>query len=239
VPRHRGCTIRDQTTNHEPGSPARRRLLTWGPFIGVPALTGAGLLVLATQTHETVQQAVRDEGIVQQLSAWLMLLAVVPILWRFRLGWSLVRFETAVIIVAIALREWDWHRRFTAESVTSINYFQEPDDPLRVRILAAVILSGLVAAGVHCVVSWWPRFVGDLKALRPWAVSAVLWAGTMIAAASLDKLVSSRSYGNTIEEVMELSAGALLIYVAWLMPPEPQAASAAAPGEPAPGPPGS
>ncbi|MHC4776750.1 MAG: hypothetical protein ACYTBR_16000, partial [Planctomycetota bacterium] len=231
--------IRHQTTNHEPERPVCRGLLTWGPFMGVPVLTGAVLLVLATQPHATVQQAVRDEGIVQQVSAWLMLLAVVPVLWRFRFGWSLVRFETAIIIVAVALREWDWHRRFTAESVTSINYFQEPVDPLSVRILAAVILSGLIAAGVHCVVSWWPRFVSDLKALRPWAVNAVLWAGTMIAAASLDKLVSSRSYGNTIEEAMELSAGALLIYVAGLMPSEPQTASPAAPGEPAPGPPGS
>ncbi len=144
-----------------------------------------------------------------------------------------------MVIVAIALREWDWHRRFTAESVTSINYYQAPDDPLAVRILAGLIVAGLVVAGVHCVVSWWDRFVSDLKALRPWAVNALLWAGTMIAAALLDKLTSSRSYGNTIEEVMELSAGALLIYVAWLMPSEPQAAPAAVPGEPAPGPPGS
>ena len=239
------CTIRDQTYNldlYAPGAlgaGVRRWLLTWGPFVGVPLLAAAVLLVLATQPHETVQQAVRDDGIVQQVSAWLMLLAVVPVLYRFRFGWSLVRFETALLILAVALREWDWHRRFTAESVTSINYFQEPDDPLSVRILAAVILVALVAAGVHCVASWWPRFVTDLGVLRPWAVNAVLWAGTMIAAASLDKLVSSRSYGNTIEEVMELSAGALLIYVAWLMPSEPQAGSPAAPGEPAPGPPGS
>jgi hypothetical protein len=227
--------------NREPLSLNRRRLLTWGPFFGVPLLTVAVLLVLATQPHETVQQAVRDEGLVQQVSAWLMLLAVLPVLYRFRFGWSLVRFETALVIVAIALREWDWHRRFTAESVTSINYFREPDDPLAVRILAAAIVAALVAAGVHCVVSWWPRFERDLKTLSPWAVNAVLWAGTMIAAALLDKLVSSRSYGNTIEEAMELSAGALLIYVVWLMPSEPlpPAGSAADPGGPAPGPPGS
>jgi hypothetical protein len=227
--------------NQEPETPVRRRLLTWGPFVGVPLLTVAGLLVLATQPHETVQQAVRDEGIVQQVSAWLMLLAVVPVLARFRFGWSLVRFETALMIAAVALREWDWHRRFTAESVTSINYFQEPDDPLSVRILAAAIVVALVAAGVHCVLSWWPRFVRDLKTLSPWAVSAVLWAATMIAAALLDKLTRSRSYGNTIEEVMELSAGALLIYTAWLMPLEPShpADLPADPGASAPGPPGS
>jgi hypothetical protein len=216
-------------------------VLTWGPFVGVPLLTVAGLLVLSFWPHETVQQAVRDEGIVQQISAWLMLLAAVPVLWRFRHGWSLVRFETALMIVAVALREWDWHRRFTAESVTSINYYQAPDDPLAVRILAGVIVAGLVVAGVHCVVSWWDRFVSDLRTLRPWAVNAVLWAGTMIAAALLDKLTRSRSYGNTIEEVMELSAGALLVYVACLMPtdPSPPAASPADPDGPAPGPPGS
>ena len=199
-------------------------MLTWGPFVGVPLLTVAVLLVLATEPHEAVQRAVRDEGIVQQVSAWLMLLAVLPVLYRFRFGWSLVRFETALVIVAIALREWDWHTRFTDDSVTSINYFQDPANPLSARLLAAVILAALVAVGVHCVLSWWPRFVRDLKTMSPWAVNALLWAGTMITAALLDKITSSSSYGNTIEEVMEMSAGALLMYIAWLMPSAPQAA---------------
>jgi hypothetical protein len=228
----------------EPGSfrpLAASHLLTWGPFLGVPLLTAAVLGVLATQPHETVQRAVRDEGIVQQASAVLMLLAIVPALYRFRFGWSLIRFETAVLILAVALREWDWHRRFTAESVTSINYYLDPADPLAVRLLAAAVVAALAGAGVHWLVCCGPRFVTDLRALRPWAVNAVLWAGTMIAAASLDKLVSSRSYGNTIEETMELSAGALLIYVVCLMPAElslraePQADR----GGPAPGPRGS
>ena len=83
--------------------------------------------------------------------------------------------------------------------------------------------------------------MSDLKALRPWAVNAVLWAVVMFAAQLLDKLTGSRSYGNTIEEVLELSAGALLIYVVWLMPsePSPPAGSPADPGGPAPGPRGS
>jgi hypothetical protein len=125
--------------------------------------------------------------------------------------------------------------------VTSINYFQDPADPPAVRLLAAAVVVILVVVGVHCVLTWIPRFVADLKALRPWAVNAVLWAGTMLAAASLDKLTSSRSYGNTIEEVMEMSAGALLIYVVWLMPtdPSPGAASPADPGGPGSDPPGS
>jgi hypothetical protein len=169
-----------------------------------------------------------------------MLLALVPALGRFRYGWSLVRFETALLILAIALREWDWHQRFTAESATSINYYQDPADPLAVRILAAAVVAVLAVVGVHCVLTWAPRFVTDLRALRPWAVNAVLWAGTMLAAVSLDKLARTRSYGNTIEEVMELSAGALLIYVVCLMPTEPsrRAGSPAAPGGPGPGPPG-
>jgi hypothetical protein len=207
----------------------------------VPLLTAAVLLLLATEPHEAVQRAVKDEGIVQQASAVLMLLAVLPALYRFRHGWSLVRFETALVILAISLREWDWHRRFTAGSATSINYYQEPDNLLGVRFLAAAIVLGLVAVGVHCLVTWRPRFMNDLKTLRPWAVNAVLWAVVMFAAQLLDKLTSSRSYGNTIEEVMELIAGALLIYVVWLMPsePSPPAGSPADPGGPAPGPPGS
>ncbi len=79
------------------------------------------------------------------------------------------------------------------------------------------------------------------RARCPWAVNAVLWAVVVFTAQLLDKLTSSRSDGNTIEEVMELGAGALLIYVVLLMPadPSPRAGSPAAPGGPGPGPPGS
>jgi hypothetical protein len=220
------------------GPHRRCRLLTWGPFVGVPLLTAAVLAVLATQPWLTVQRAVRDEGIVQQASAWLMLLALVPALYRFRFGWSLERLETALAVLVISLREWDWHKRFTAESVTSINYYLDPADPPGVRLLAAAAVVAVAAVGVHCLLTWLPRFLADLGALRPWAVNAVLWAVTMLAAALLDKLTRTRSYGNTIEEVMELSAGALLIYVVWLMPadPSPPPAAAASPDGPAPGP---
>jgi hypothetical protein len=237
----RECTIQDQTYNLELdargvlGVPGRWWLLTWGPFIGVPLLTVAVLLLLATQPHEAVQRAVKDDGIVQQASGVLMLLAVLPALYRFRHGWSLVRFETALVILVIALREWDWHRRFTGGSVTSANYYEDPANPLAMRLLAAALMVGLLAIAVHCLVSWRPRVVKDLKTLRPWAVNAVLCGIVVFAAQMLDKLTRSDSYGNTIEEVLELSAGALLIYVVWLMPSEPSAVSPADRGGPAPG----
>lgn len=77
---------------------------------------------------------------------------------------------SGIIVLAFGMRELDWHKAFTADSILKSNYYLDPPAPLLEKAISATVVLGLLSLLGYLVVTFaFPL----LRALRRYDVGAV------------------------------------------------------------------
>ncbi|HEY8607213.1 MAG TPA: hypothetical protein VIM12_08890 [Noviherbaspirillum sp.] len=98
---------------------------------------------------DTVMALFSETGPFEMLSIATWILAALTVLVAFR-ATSAGRgpLLTSLLFLMFAMREADWHKKFTADSLLKSNYYRHADAPMAEKVLAliaALVFIGLVA----------------------------------------------------------------------------------------------
>jgi hypothetical protein len=182
-------------------------------------------LVLPTATTMSIMS---EHGPVEGLNVALYVaVAVLIVRWRrpgdnWRLWTSL-----AIVMLAFAAREMDWHKAFTGTSVLKFSFFLRDGEPVH-RVVAALVLLPVALACSHLALRHGPGVWRGLRRLDPVAVTVLTFAVTLVVGKIADRApailaeehgivleAGVRAWQTSIEEVMELALAFLVALGAW------------------------
>lgn len=197
------------------------------PLVALAFLVLAHAIWLALPAQATMA-LMSEHGPVEGLNVALyIVVATLVVLWRrpeddWRLWTSL-----AIVMLAFAAREMDWHKAFTGTSVLKFSFFLRDGQPLH-RVVAAAVLLPVALASAYLVLRQGPPLLRGLCRLDPVAVTVVVFAVTLVVGKIADRapailaeehgiLLSAnvRAWQTSIEEVMELALAFLVALGAW------------------------
>ena len=214
--------------NNSPFGPPVRRSALW---IVIPVLlAGLVVAVLLISLLLTAQQALEftaEGGIVEKLTVFAYLTAAGLVLaagaWRGDLTESLV---LSVPLSLLALREMDFHVRFTTMGIFKTRYYLAPEVSYLEKIVVIAILAMLLWVGVWFLRLFGRRFLASIRNLHPGSISVLIAASLLIFSKAIDGIArklfdvgvemryEAMAFFHTIEEVCELGAPLLLIAAA-------------------------
>lgn len=89
-------------------------------------------------------------------------------------------FALSVLLLGLALREMDFHARFTAMSVEKTRFFVSHDVPAYQKAIVVVVYGLLAAAAIQVAITFYRGFVREGKRIHA-VIAAVLASGFLIA----------------------------------------------------------
>jgi len=204
-----------------PGSPFAA---LW--VIGACAL--GALVVWLSMPPEVVERFMGETGPVERLTAASYVACALAI-WVARVPGDDPRTSAAaaVMLLAFAARELDWHRTFTGTSVLRVSWYGGPAS-LGAKWLAACVLVAVLLALAWLLLRHARAIWRGWRERRPLAVTMVLFAATLLLAKSLDRSVailiedfgvpvslSWKALRTAFEEWLELALALLVALALW------------------------
>ncbi len=129
----------------------------------------------------------RESGPIEELSPICYALCMVLIV---ALGGAKFAFTRAlslmVALLAMMLRELDFHTRFTVMSITKTRFFLSGDVPLQQKVLAFLALALIGLAVLHVIFAHGRAFVARLRRFDPVGVAAALSIAMILLSEGLD-----------------------------------------------------
>jgi hypothetical protein len=133
------------------------------------------------------------------------------------------RWYTVLVLLGLGLRELDWHKRFTSDSITKIRFYTAAESGLLERGLALFTLALLLLAAGIMVRKHAADFWRKLKLGEAWAVGVALGIILVIASKLADSMIrklenwglmltaNAKSISSVVEECLELGIPAILL----------------------------
>ncbi len=203
-------------------------------YYALMATTLAGLLLVIVLDPATVggqlNPLFEEGGFVEGLSPMGYLFCIALIVAQGGFRFAVARaFPLIVILLAMALRELDFHTRFTVMSLEKLKFYISPEVPPGQKALGLLVLLLLAAVVLHVLRRHGRNFLAGLSKGDPVSVATALSIGSILLSKSLDGLnnrLDDLGYaigGNTthvlekIEETTELgiSLFAIIAIVAY------------------------
>jgi hypothetical protein len=187
----------------------------WMPTYVTLLLMGISILVMFNINETTARSMLKDDGLVQILTAGTLIAACIFCLQRalrkippaFKWG------QLSFLLLIYAMREMDFHRLFTEEHVGRWKLYAGPF-PLQDKIIGGIVVLLTIVVMVHYIGWNFRHFWKSLKARQSWGVHIILWAVLLFSSQMLDK---SRWHGIfvevALEENMEFGAAIMLFMV--------------------------
>ena len=189
--------------------------LWWMPTYTTLLVMGCFILAMYSIDEATARSMLEDDGLVQILTAVVLLASCLLCLVRAlrKISPVLQWAQLSYLLLIYAMREMDFHRLFTEEHVSRWELYVEPF-PLHEKIIGGVVLLLTMIVMLHFIWSNWRVFWNSLKATQSWAVHVIFWAVLLFSSQMLDK---SRWHGFffevTIEENMEFGAAIMIFMI--------------------------
>lgn len=193
----------------------------WLTGFGAIWLTGFGAILLAVGLSllpsATGAAVVREHGVVETTT---VLFYLAGVFWLIRRGlqqnlsWNLT---AGTLVALLALRELDFHARFTTMGVLKSRYYISPDVPADEKLLVSLLMILILILALRFL---WQNAVPLLQGLRSGrrpAVAVALAIGFAVLSKTLDSYSrpirrlleplygSSTTYLRVYEEVLELA----------------------------------
>jgi hypothetical protein len=121
------------------------------------------------------------------------------------LHWLLLAFVYLVYL----MREADFHRAFSDESLTKIDTYSLMDVPLEIRLTAAVVLLCMTGILIYFLVRYSRSIFNHITRGENWAIALLLWFLLLLCSQIFDRSISTSGTHwklTAIEELLEVSA---------------------------------
>ncbi len=187
----------------------------WMPTYTTLLIMGIFILVIYSIHEATARSMLEDDGLVQILTAVVLLASCLLCLVRALrkvspvLHWA----QLSYLLLIYAMREMDFHRLFTEEHVSRWKLYAGPF-PLQDKIIGGVVVLLTLIVMLHFIGSNWGVFWRSFKTKQSWAVHVIIWAVLLFSSQVLDK---SRWHGFffevTFEENMEFGAAIMILMI--------------------------
>ena len=129
----------------------------------------------------------RESGPIEALSPIGYALCMVLIVALGGVKFAFTRaLSLMVVLLAMMLRELDFHTRFTAMSITKTRFFLSGDVPLQQKVLAFLALALIGLAVLHVIFAHGRAFVARLRRFDPVGVAAALSIAMILLSEGLD-----------------------------------------------------
>ncbi len=187
----------------------------WMPTYVTLLVIGISILAMFNIDELRARSMMNDDGLVQILTAIILNAG-----WIFCLQRALRKIPPAFnwgqlsyLLLIYAMREMDFHRLFTEESVGKWKLFTGPY-PLQDKIIGGVVLLSTTVVMIHFIGSNFRHFWKALKAKQSWAVHVLFWAVLMLGSQVLDKSIWHGDFVEVaLEENMEFGAAIMIFMV--------------------------
>ena len=176
---------------------------------------GIFILVLFNIDESTARSMLKDDGMVQIMTAAVLIASCLLCLQRAlrkifpAFKWA----ELSYLLLIYAMREMDFHRLFTEEHVSRWKLYAGPF-PLHEKIIGGIVVLLTIIVMVHFIGSNFRFYWKSLKERQSWAVHVIFWAVLLFGSQMLDK---SRWHGIFVEvaseENMELGAAIMILMI--------------------------
>jgi hypothetical protein len=148
------------------------------------------LLIVALNPSEIggrLNPLFRETGSIETLSPIGYALCMVLIIALGGLKLAFTRaFSLMVVLLAMMVRELDFHSRFTAMSIVKIRFFLSGDVPLQQKVLALLVLALIGLAVVHVIFVHGRNFVARLRRFDPVGIATALSIAMIVLSECLD-----------------------------------------------------
>jgi hypothetical protein len=192
----------------------------WIPTLVTALLMGVSLLAIFNINETTSRSMLKDDGLVQILTAAFLIAGCLLCLQRalrkippaFKWG------QLSYLLLIYAMREMDFHRLFTEEHVSRWKLYAGPF-PIEDKIIGGVVVLFTIVVMVHFIGSNIKHFWESLKVMKSWAVHVIIWAVLLFSSQMLDK---SRWHGIFVEVAFEENlefGAAIMVFMVLLIYP--------------------
>lgn len=118
----------------------------------------------------------------------------------------------AYCFLIYVLREADFHRLFTDEHITRIEFFISPEINLQQKIFGGTPLILFFICAIYLIVKYSKLIFTHLLQTTPWAIAVFMWGLTFVISQAMDKSdLNYIYYGRAAEEIMEMCASGYLL----------------------------
>jgi len=192
-----------------------KKISWWMPTYITLLVMGIFILVLFNIDESTARSMLKDDGMVQIMTAAVLIASCLLCLQRAlrkifpAFKWA----ELSYLLLIYAMREMDFHRLFTEEHVSRWKLYAGPF-PLHEKIIGGIVVLLTIIVMVHFIGSNFRFYWKSLKERQSWAVHVIFWAVLLFGSQMLDK---SRWHGIFVEvaseENMELGAAIMILMI--------------------------
>lgn len=135
--------------------------------------------------------------------------------WPYPGGWM----SATVVLLALALRELDFQKRFTPMTIETTRFYLTPTVAWQTKAAVLTLLLPVVVALLHLGRLLWRRLQRDQIIRQPWCGYLTLAALLLLTARLVEKSHVKSFY--VVEETLELAFAFFLIWlVQWLVTEE-------------------
>lgn len=117
-----------------------------------------------------------------------------------------------LIFVGLALRELDFHKRFTPRAISSTGFYRHPDIPRQMKLTVVALLAPFVLAAAQLLRRAVAVVPVAVRQRKTWIGHATLAAGMLLVSRVGEKTHIKKFY--LVEEACELSFAVLLFWAA-------------------------
>jgi len=187
----------------------------WMPTYSTLLVMGIFILVLFNIDESTARSMLKDDGLVQIMTAAVLIVSCLLCLQRAlrKISPAFKWAELSFLLLIYAMREMDFHRLFTEEHVSRWKLYAGPF-PLHEKIIGGIVVLLTLIVMLHFIGSNFRYFWKSLKEKQSWAVHVIFWAILLFSSQMLDK---SRWHGIfvevAIEENMEFGAAIMILMI--------------------------
>jgi len=187
----------------------------WMPTYSTLLVMGIFILVSFNIDESTARSMLKDDGLVQIMTAVVLIVSCLLCLQRAlrKISPAFKWAELSFLLLIYAMREMDFHRLFTEEHVSRWKLYAGPF-PLHEKIIGGIVVLLTLIVMLHFIGSNFRYFWKSLKERQSWAVHVVFWAILLFSSQMLDK---SRWHGIfaevAIEENMEFGAAIMILMI--------------------------
>jgi len=122
-----------------------------------------------------------------------------------RLNWLMLAFVYTVYL----MREADFHKAFSVESLTKLDTYSMLEVPFPIRLVAAIVLLSMAGILIYFLIRYMHTIVKGVLSGENWAVAFLLWFMLLFCSQVFDRSIATSGTHwklTAIEELLEVSA---------------------------------